>query len=637
MDNPGPLRFPCLAVLCSFMLLTAGRTHADTLTVNAGGNLQAAINAAQPGDTILLEAGATYVGNYLLPVKSGSAIITIRTAHSDGQPSAGTRVTPSHAPLLAKIRSGNTAAALRTSPGAHHWRLLLLEFQANHEGYGDIIQIGDGSSAQNQPADVPHSIELDRLYIHGDPLLGQKRGIALNGAGVTIRNSYVADIKAVGIDTQAIGGWNGPGPFSIENNYLEASGENILLGGADPAITGLVSENVTIRYNHVTRPVSWRDPIVATPASLSAEPSSGGTLSAGAHTYRVLARRKVGGGATARSTVTPETTAVVSSGGAAILTWAPVAHATDYRVYVRRPDGATRYWTVTATSFVDTGDGGTSGAAPTGLGDRWLVKNLFELKNARRVLVESNLFENNWAHGQAGYAILFTPRNQDGTCTWCVVEDVTFHANVVRNVAGGVNILGYDDLAPSRQTARIRLTGNLFTGLDRSLGGTGWFVLITGGPRDVVVDHNTIDANGSAILYVSGGTPAEPQQVTGFQFTNNATRHNDYGINGTDVGFGNAILAHFFPEARFARNWLQGGSASRYPSDNFFGGTYAGAFIDAAGGDYRPASGSPLWNAATDGSHIGARVDALTAAFGSVSGLTAAQVPAPANLRVVIK
>ena len=30
-------------------------------------------------------------------------------------------------------------------------------------------------------------------------------------------------------------GWNGPGPFLIENNYLEAAGENIMFGGNDPS------------------------------------------------------------------------------------------------------------------------------------------------------------------------------------------------------------------------------------------------------------------------------------------------------------------------------------------------------------------------------------------------------------------
>ena len=45
------------------VLVLIGRTaDGATLTVNAGGNLQAALNAAQPGDVILLEAGATFSG-----------------------------------------------------------------------------------------------------------------------------------------------------------------------------------------------------------------------------------------------------------------------------------------------------------------------------------------------------------------------------------------------------------------------------------------------------------------------------------------------------------------------------------------------------------------------------------------------
>jgi hypothetical protein len=638
MDIPGPLRFPCMALLCALTFSTAQPASAATISVRSGGDLQAAINAAQPGDVIELEAGATFVGNFLLPVKSGSTFITIRTAGSQGLPGADVRITPAHAPRLARIRSGNSMSALRTAPGAHHWRLLLLEFQANVQGYGEIIQIGDGSSAQNQPAHVPHSIEIDRVYIHGDPLLGQKRGIALNGAGITIRNSHIADIKAIGMDTQAIGGWNGPGPFTIENNYLEAAGENIMLGGADPSIPGLVSENVVVRYNHVSRPMSWRDPIVPTPGGVTAAPGLGGTLTAGTHGYRIVAQRRVGSGGVARSTASAEALVTVAAGGKATITWTAVPDATDYRVYVRTPAGATRYWTVSGTGFTDTGAAGTSGAAPTTIGDRWLVKNLFELKNARRVVVESNLFENNWAHGQAGYAILFTPRNQEGGCSWCVVEEVTFHANIVRNVAAGINILGFDDLAPSRQTANIRITQNLFHRVDRALGGNAWFVLIGRGPRAIVIDHNTIDANGSAIVYVSGGTLAAPQQVEGFQFTNNAARHNEYGINGADVGYGSGILGHFFPGAVFARNWLQGGPAARYPANNFFTGEFWAAFADPQNGDYRAVSGSVPWRQATDGSDIGASAELLArAAQSAASGPAAPSLTAPGNLRVLSK
>src|SRR5947208_1882686 len=42
-----------------------------TITVPAGGDFQAALNSAQPGSVIVLQAGATYAGNFSLPNKTG--------------------------------------------------------------------------------------------------------------------------------------------------------------------------------------------------------------------------------------------------------------------------------------------------------------------------------------------------------------------------------------------------------------------------------------------------------------------------------------------------------------------------------------------------------------------------------------
>ena len=53
--------------------------------------------------------------------------------------------------------------------------------------------------------------------------------------------------------------------------------------------------------------------------------------------------------------------------------------------------------------------------SPTFGGIPWTVKNLFELKNAQRVLVDGNLMENNWGQAQNGFSVLFTVRNQGGT------------------------------------------------------------------------------------------------------------------------------------------------------------------------------------------------------------------------------
>jgi hypothetical protein len=639
------LRRVCIGVaLATLMAVQPRPAGAATVLVRAGENLQAAINTAQPGDTILLEAGATFRGNFTLPVKPGAAYITIRTSAADALlPAPGVRISPAHAAHLPTIESTNSAPALRTMAGSHHWRLQLLHFPSTHLGYGEIIRIGEGSSAQSLLSQVPYEIDIDRVYIHGHTLYGQKRGIALNGRSVTIRNSHISDIKAVGMDTQAIGGWNGPGPFLVENNFLEASGENFLLGGSDPAIPNLVSEGVVVRDNYMTRPMSWRDPVVPAPGSVSASVRPGaGALPAGTYAYQVIARRPVGSGTIGRSTASPEARSVIPDGqsGAVAISWSPVADATEYRVYGARPDGTRFYWTVTGTSFTDTGAGGTPGAVPTSQGETWQVKNIFELKNARNVVVAYNVFENNWKNAQPGYAILFTPRNQDGACTWCVIENVTFEYNIVRNSGGGINLTGYDWPNASGRTTNVKIRHNLFYNITRDLGGSGWFLLIGDEPRDIVVDHNTVDIDGSAAVYVYGGTEAAPKQVPGLQFTNNAVQHKSYGINGTFFGWGNGILAGYFPGAIVQGNWLQGGTASRYPAGNLFNGTFEAAFVDAAAGDYRPAPGSVLLGRATDGTNIGADVSAVLAGVrGVVEGLsTDSKRPSiPSNVRVVVK
>ncbi len=459
--------------------------------------------------------------------KSGIGYITVRSATADHLlPPAGTRITPQYAPLLAKLDSPNSAAVLRTAAGAHHWRLLFLELGPTMLGYYDILQIGDGSSAQSMLSQVPYEIDIDRVYIHGHPLYGQKRGIAMNGRAVTIRNSWISDIKGMGMDTQGISGWNGPGPVLIENNYVEATGENILFGGADPPIPGLVTEDIVVRRNYVSRPMSWRDPIVPTPQNVGVAPAAG-ALPAGTHSYRVVARRAAGGGSVARSAASAHATITVNGGGA-LVTWSAVPNAEEYVVY-----GRGQFWVVRTTSFTDTGAGGTAGPAPTTPGDIWQVKNLFELKNARRVVVEYNVFENNWLAAQNGYAILFTVRNQDGACTWCVVEDVDFRFNIVRNVAAGINILGYDNINVSAQSRNFRIRHNLFSRITTALGGQGWFLLLGNEPRDIVVDHNTIDHDGTTVVY-SYGNNTTVLPIRGFQFTNNATRQGEYGINGAD-------------------------------------------------------------------------------------------------------
>jgi hypothetical protein len=626
------------SVPLSICLFAAFATSGEgaTIQVNAGDNLQTALNAAQPGDVILLQPGATFSGNFVLPVKSGATFITVRSAAADSDlPASGIRIGPAWASRLPKLRSPNDASVMRTAAGAHHWKLMFLEFLPNFDGYGDILQIGDGSSAQNTLATVPTNIVVDRVYIHGTPGVGQKRGIALNAASVTIQNSYISECKAAGADAQAIAGWNGPGPYLIENNYLEGAAENVLFGGSDPAIPGLVTSDITFRRNYLTKQTSWRDPIIATPGAFAATASAGGSLPAGSIAYTVVARRSVGMGKIGQSTGAT-VTAAVPAGGLVNLQWGAVSGATDYQVF-----GRGFQWTVATTGFTDTGQVGTAAAPPSGPGTTWVVKNIFELKNARRLTAQFNVFDTNWQSGQSGYAIVFTPRNSGGLCTWCTIEDIEFSYNVVRHVAGGVNILGHDSPAVSGITTNVRIRQNLFYDISAAMwGGSGWFLQLGDGARSILVDHNTIDHDGTSFVYAYGGTASSPALMIGFQFTNNIVRHGTYGLNGAFFAWGQDVINGFFPGALVTGNLMSGGTASRYPAGNLFNSDFTGQFLLTTPGDFRLKSTSVAIGRATDGTDVGADVTGIMIQTGGAEtgqGVPTTPPPPPQGVRVVIR
>jgi hypothetical protein len=467
----------------------AAPAAAATVRVNAGDDLQRALTNARPGDIIELDGGATFTGSFTLPRKDGSSdAIVVRSAVS-AEPG---RVSPQSAAGFAKIRAAG-GPAIQTAPGAHHWRLELLDVSGS--GGIELIALGDGSSAQNAPAAVPYELVVDRVYVHGDARLGVKRCIALNSASTVISNSYVSDCKVSGQDAQAIAGWNGPGPFTITNNYLEGAGENVLFGGADPSIPNLVPSDIQIRDNLISKPPAWRQ-------------------------------------------------------------------------------------------------------------ERWQVKNLLELKNARRVTISGNVLENNWEAAQSGFAVLFTVRNQDGGCRWCRVEDVTFAGNTLQHVAAGIEVLGFDDEHPSEQTKNITIRDNVFRDVDpKKWGGNGYAFLLLGRPRDIVIDHNTlIQENASGVLQVDG------PPILGFVFTNNVASEGAYGIIGTDRAPGNDSLRTFFPGALISRNVIAGADAGRYPADNLFPSReqFRSQFTAYDAGDYALKAASAWRGAGTDGRDLGA-------------------------------
>ena len=243
----------------------------------------------------------------------------------------------------------------------------------------------------------------------------------------------------------------------------------------------------------------------------------------------------------------------------------------------------------------------------------WLVKNLLELKNARRVVIDGNLLEYSWADAQVGFAVLFTPRNQEGTAPWSVVEEVTFSNNVVRHAGGGVAILGWDDLQQSRQANRIRIVNNLFVDIGAGWGRGRLFEMLNG-TADVTITNNT-GVQTDVPLFGGDTLPH-----TGFRFENNIVLHNEYGIIGSGFGTGRPSIAQFFPGGSIRRNVLVGGNAGLYPSDNFFPGNLSDiGFADLAGLNLRLKEGSSYRGRGTDGRDVGADLDAIARAMGNVA------------------
>jgi hypothetical protein len=258
------------------------------------------------------------------------------------------------------------------------------------------------------------------------------------------------------------------------------------------------------------------------------------------------------------------------------------------------------------------------------------VKNLFELKNAKDVVIDGNLLENNWTDAQSGYCVLFTVRNQDGGAQWSTVDTVTFTNNILRHGPGGINILGRDDVHPSGITRNITIRNNLFDDLTTAWGnGLPWLIMGDGADR-ITVDHNTVIHGGPSLVLLYGAP------ITNVTYTNNMGRHNEDGFIGDSHAPGNDSINYFLPGAVFLKNIIVRGNPDIYPTTNQSCGksgetcfpvetVWQAQFVDFARGNYRLNAASPYAGAGSDGTDLGANIEALKGAASAAAPQTSLQ------------
>ena len=226
--------------------------------------LKAALEGAPPGDIIVLDAKATYQGNFVLPVKINPEHKWIYLVSSELSrlPDPGARVTPASAVNMPKIVTLNSEAPITIPPGASYYRLVGLEVTsastqgckppANCYSY-QLVYVG---GVPGQP--LPDSITVDRCYLHGSPTQDVREGVIANGSRIAVIDSYISEIHQSVFDSQAVLAYFSPGPIKIVNNFLSATTEDVLFGGAGAKKNNpWVPSDIEIRNNWFFKPLEW--------------------------------------------------------------------------------------------------------------------------------------------------------------------------------------------------------------------------------------------------------------------------------------------------------------------------------------------------------------------------------------------
>ena len=555
------------------------------LLVKDGDGLKDGLRRATCGDTIVLQADATYMGHFELPAKScdDGHWIVIRTSSPDSSlPPEGARITPCYAgvsslPGRPPFHCNSTKRVMAqiggvkgqekiisNSAGANHYRFLGVEIAdtgANGDagGYYNLVLLKDADH-----------IIFDRCWIHGTPIGEDVKGIQFEGSSyIAVVDSYISDIhsktSAYGADSAAIGSVTGIGPLKVVNNFLEAAGTNILWGGGR---SETVLSDIEFRHNHVFKPLIWWEK----------SPNYFGTKFAVKNSYE-----------------TKNSIRELIEGNVFDNNWKMAQKGTAILLYPKNQYGACPGCTVHDL--------------------------VFRYNIVRHTVNAMGIAATN------ATTCVGEPGNGTGSCNFLSgpIYNIYIHDNLLEDISEPT----YDGSC---------CTGGALWGIGTDQP-SNW-------PHDITIEHNTGFPVGSGILSVF---VAPPRVVDNFVFRDNLVGSGDYGFRGIPIGGGNkgcagpdgalgALERCFNQTWKFTNNVIVNTSRKPTPAGDPYPKTpHCGAlkscsqffptdwkavgfvnFNNGKGGNYRLRPSSPYHNAGTDGKDIGANMDALNAALAGI-------------------
>lgn len=626
------------------ILLLFATASAVTIVVPDGGDFQAAINASQLGDTIVLAEGGVYdtANGYVLPDKgAGSNFILITTSNVSSIPAAlktypnsYTRITTAMAAKMPKLITSSTLGlpVIYLKFAAHHYKFVGVEFANRDVGVVHTRLFATGYDGYERTInDYAHDITLDQCFIHpaeenGDPasnyhLRTVEKGIIFNGNGLTVTNTAIQGFTGwnkytygglapggLRLDTNAILIGQGLGPIDLENNLLEGQANNMFVGGS-----GGMTPNTATATN-----------ITQTSATLSQ-----------------AANLKVG------DFIAIHDSNLTDPLGASAWANGQITAITGNNITYTHL--TTKYKSQNDNGYLPVKDGELPSSGETVQWNGYILENVtikrniipkphlwyadmgpqkgnMEFKFIRHVLVDGNLFPG------AANGMVLTPRNQAGDTPWAEVSYVTISNNWWQESGNQQVALSLsDNERQSIQSHDITIVNNLATYPGGQEKFTSYAFSQIGRGSNVSYIHNTILIP-SHFLFGADVTP-------GLTVRDNIVRSAYYLVPCYIAAYNvNAC----WPSASVHHNLLLNDAGidvanwTSYWTDH----TYVAATVASVGftspgpnldttGNYRLLVSSPYHNAASDGKDLGVDYDQLNAAIYGNGPVTPTPSPTP--------